>query len=142
MPEVVKLVPADTEALSALLANAEAKSVAATEPDAVIVIFGGADDVDVRSPIIGAFDPAPSKIIMWSPPLKFKLVKPSDSFNGLSKLENKYVRAPVYDAIFDVTSNWLNKSNVGTFYKYAVLAPKAASQVAKTILSPFLSLDS
>ena len=25
---------------------------------------------------------------------------------------------------------------VGTFYKYAVLAPKAASQIAKTILSP------
>ena len=69
-------------------------------------------------------------------PLKFKLVKPSDSFNGLSKLENKYVRAPVYDAIFDVTSNWLNRSSVGTAYKYMILAPKAVSQVAKTILSP------
>jgi len=69
-------------------------------------------------------------------PLKFKLVKPSDSFNGLSKLENKYVRAPIYDAIFDVTSNWLNRSSVGTAYKYMILAPKAFSQIAKTILSP------
>ena len=69
-------------------------------------------------------------------PLKFKLVKPSDSINGLSKLENKYVRAPIYDAIFDVTSNWLNRSSVGTAYKYMILAPKAVSQIAKTILSP------
>ena len=69
-------------------------------------------------------------------PLKFKLVRPSGGFDGLSKLENKYVKAPIYDAIFDVTSNWLNRSSVGTAYKYMILAPKALSQVAKTILSP------
>ena len=51
-------------------------------------------------------------------------------------LDGLYIKAPQYEGILDVTSNWLNKSNVGTFYKYAVLAPKAASQVAKTILSP------
>ena len=51
-------------------------------------------------------------------------------------LDGLYIKAPQYEGILDVTSNWLNKSNVGTFYKYAVLAPKAASQIAKTILSP------
>ena len=66
-------------------------------------------------------------------PLQFKLVQPT---KGLSALEGKYVRAPLYDAIFDTTSNWLNQSGVGTFYKYAVLLPKAGSQIAKTILSP------
>ena len=51
-------------------------------------------------------------------------------------LDGKYIKAPTYDQILDVTSDWLNKSSVGTFYKYAVLAPKAGSQIAKTILSP------
>ena len=51
-------------------------------------------------------------------------------------LDGKYIKAPTYDSIFDVTSNWLNKSGVGSFYKYAVLAPKAGSQISKTILSP------
>jgi hypothetical protein len=46
------------------------------------------------------------------------------------------MRAPIHDAVFDTTSNWLNRSGVGTFYKYGVLAPKAISQIAKTILSP------
>jgi hypothetical protein len=51
-------------------------------------------------------------------------------------LDGLYVKAPQYEGILEVTSNWLNKSNIGTFYKYAVLGPKAASQIAKTILSP------
>jgi len=51
-------------------------------------------------------------------------------------LDGKYIKAPTYDQILDVTSDWLNKSMVGTFYKYAVLTPKAGSQIAKTILSP------
>ena len=71
-----------------------------------------------------------------SDPLKFKLVEPGSSAKGLSPLEGKYIRTPFYDAVFDTTSNWLNRGGVGTFYKYAVLAPKAASQIAKTILSP------
>ena len=68
-------------------------------------------------------------------PLQFKLVEPGTS-RVSSGLEGKYIRTPFYDAVFDTTSNWLNRSGVGTFYKYAVLAPKAASQIAKTILSP------
>ena len=55
----------------------------------------------------------------------------------MSALEGKYVRAPEYDAMFDVTSNWLNNTDVGTAYRYMLLVPKGASQVAKTILSPF-----
>tara|TARA_B100000963_G_scaffold162382_1_gene141174 strand:- start:307 stop:4779 length:4473 start_codon:yes stop_codon:yes gene_type:complete len=51
-------------------------------------------------------------------------------------LDNLYIKAPQYEGILDVTSNWLNRSNVGTFYKYSVLLPKAGSQIAKTILSP------
>ena len=69
-------------------------------------------------------------------PLKFKKIESSGQINGLSKLEGMYMRAPIYDAVFDTTSNWLNRSGVGTFYKYGVLAPKAISQIAKTILSP------
>ena len=69
-------------------------------------------------------------------PLQFKLVQPT---KGLSALEGKYVRAPFYDAIFDTTSNWLNQSGVGTFYKYAVLLPKAGSQIAKNY---FISTNS
>ena len=68
-------------------------------------------------------------------PLQFKLVQPGSS-RVSSGLEGKYIRTPFYDSVFDTTSNWLNRSGVGTFYKYAVLAPKAASQIAKTILSP------
>ena len=69
-------------------------------------------------------------------PLKFKKIEKSGQINGLSKLEGMYMRAPIYDAVFDTTSNWLNRGGVGTFYKYGVLAPKAISQIAKTILSP------
>ena len=69
-------------------------------------------------------------------PLKFKQVKPTGQITGLSSLEGKWVRSPIYDSMFDTTSNWLNRSGVGTFYKYAILGPKAASQIAKTILSP------
>jgi hypothetical protein len=70
-------------------------------------------------------------------PLKYKYVEPNTGkLNGLSPLEGKYIKAPMYDAIFDTTSNWLNTSNVGIVYKYMILGPKAVSQVAKTILSP------
>ena len=71
-------------------------------------------------------------------PNKFKQVKieQSPELTGMSPLEGKYIRAPEYDAMFDVTSNWLNNSNVGMAYRYMLLAPKGAAQVAKTILSP------
>ena len=69
--------------------------------------------------------------------LKWKFVKPeTGKLSGMSALEGKYVRAPMYDAIFDVTSNWLNQSQVGMAYRYMILAPKAMTQIAKTILSP------
>jgi len=69
--------------------------------------------------------------------LKFKYVEPEKgALKGMSALEGKYIQAPMYDAIFDVTSNWLNQSRVGMSYRYMILAPKAVSQIAKTILSP------
>ena len=68
-----------------------------------------------------------------SNPNKWK--KYVNSTNVPTPLDGKYLKAPTYDQVFDVTSDWLNKSSVGTFYKYAVLTPKAGSQIAKTILS-------
>jgi hypothetical protein len=69
--------------------------------------------------------------------LQFKQVPIQEGqLSGLSALEGKYVRAPIYDAVYNVTSNFLNRSSVGTAYKYMLLAPKAVSQIAKTILSP------
>jgi hypothetical protein len=72
-------------------------------------------------------------------PNKFKKVEidTRPELQGMSALEGKYVRAPEYDAMFDVTSNWLNNTQVGLAYRYMLLLPKGASQVAKTILSPF-----
>jgi len=69
---------------------------------------------------------------------KFKKVEieTRPELKGLSPLEGKYIRAPEYDAMFDVTSNWLNNTRVGLGYRYMLLAPKGAAQVAKTILSP------
>ena len=71
-------------------------------------------------------------------PNKFKKVsvETRPELTGMSALEGKYVRAPEYDAMFDVTSNWLNDTKVGLAYRYMLLVPKGASQVAKTILSP------
>ena len=71
-------------------------------------------------------------------PNKFKKVsiETRPELTGMSALEGKYVRAPEYDAMFDVTSNWLNNTRVGLAYRYMLLAPKGAAQVAKTILSP------
>jgi hypothetical protein len=54
----------------------------------------------------------------------------------LSPLDEKYIKTPIYDSIFDVTSNVLNRSDIGTAYKLAILLPKAITQVTKTILSP------
>jgi hypothetical protein len=63
--------------------------------------------------------------------------KKVDGLEGIATpLDNLYIKAPYYDAIFDARSNWLERGSVGLFYKYAMLAPKATSQIAKTILSP------
>lgn len=68
-------------------------------------------------------------------PLKWRKFE-SDTNKMPTGLDNKYIQAPQYEGLLDVTSNWLNKSNVGTMYKYAILGPKAGSQITKTILSP------
>jgi hypothetical protein len=69
-------------------------------------------------------------------PLQFKKIQPIRGFEYLSGMEGKYMKAPIHDAVFDVTNDFLTRSNVGTLYRYAILAPKGISQVAKTILSP------
>jgi hypothetical protein len=69
-------------------------------------------------------------------PLQFKKIQPIRGFEYLSGMEGKYMKAPIHDAVFDVTNDFLTRSNVGTLYRYAILAPKGISQIAKTILSP------
>ena len=72
-------------------------------------------------------------------PKQFKKVEPvskSKQLIGLNPLEGKYIRAPIYDDLFETTVQFLNTNKIGTVYKYGVLAPKAISQVTKTILSP------
>jgi hypothetical protein len=69
-------------------------------------------------------------------PLQFKKIEPIKGFEYLSGMEGKYMKAPIHDAVFNVTNDWLTRSNVGTLYRYAILAPKGISQIAKTILSP------
>ena len=71
-------------------------------------------------------------------PKQFKKVEAlkDSKLAGLLPLENKYVRAPFYDDIFETTVQFLNTNKIGMLYKYGVLAPKAISQITKTILSP------
>ena len=67
---------------------------------------------------------------------KWKQVKREEGvLSGLSPLEGKYIPAPIYDEIFRVSNDWINKTNIGMMYRYMILAPKAATQIAKTILS-------
>ncbi len=71
-------------------------------------------------------------------PKQFKKVDVTKSKDliGLNPLEGRYIRAPIYDDIFETTAQFLNTSKIGFVYKYGVLAPKAISQITKTILSP------
>jgi len=71
-------------------------------------------------------------------PKQFKKVEglQSKDLIGLVPLEGKYVRAPFYDDLFETTVQFLNTNKIGMLYKYGVLAPKAVSQITKTILSP------
>ena len=74
-----------------------------------------------------------------SDPKQFKKVEPvskSKKLLGLNPLEGKYIRAPIYDDLFETSLQFLNTNKIGTVYKYGVLVPKAISQVTKTILSP------
>jgi len=67
-------------------------------------------------------------------PNKYKLFEGKTGV--VTPLDGMYISAPQYDGILDVTNNFLNTSRIGMFYKYAVLGPKAGSQIVKTILSP------
>ena len=77
-------------------------------------------------------------LAMLNDPKQFKKVEAIKNKNliGLLPLEGKYVRAPFYDDIFETTAQFLNTNKIGAIYKYGVLAPKAISQITKTILSP------
>ena len=66
---------------------------------------------------------------------KVKVESENSPIKGLSPLEGKYVQAPAYDEIFRVTNDWISKTDIGMMYRYMFLAPKAATQIAKTILS-------
>lgn len=68
--------------------------------------------------------------------LKYKKFEPIKGLEGLTGLENMYLKAPIHDGVFDVSTDFLKRSSVGAVYKYAILAPKAISQIAKTVLSP------
>jgi len=65
---------------------------------------------------------------------QFKQVK-STGVDGLSPLDGKWIRAPIYESLFDTTNQFLNTSKLGVLYKYAVVAPKTISQISKTVLN-------
>jgi hypothetical protein len=70
-------------------------------------------------------------------PNKYRLVESKTGvLDGLSPLDGKYIEAPFYNAIFDTTQDFIKNSQVKMAYRYMILAPKAVSQIAKTILSP------
>jgi len=71
-----------------------------------------------------------------SDPSKWKQVKTeTGNLKGLSPLEGKFIPAPMYDEIFKVSNDWINKTQIGMAYRYMILAPKAISQISKTVLS-------
>jgi len=58
-----------------------------------------------------------------------------DEVAGMSPFEGLYLRAPVYDSVFDVSNNLIKNTGWMQAYQYAVLAPKGIAQISKTILS-------
>ena len=91
-----------------------------------------------ENPFIQTADNLTKKGIDINDTTKWRLVE--NSAKVPTPLDGKYIKAPMYDSIFDTQSGWLNTtgpmSHVGSFYKTVILAPKAGSQIAKTILSP------
>ena len=71
---------------------------------------------------------------MLKDPKQFKYVK-STGVDGLSSLDGKWIKAPIYEAIFDTTNQFLNTSRMGMIYKLGILGPKTVSQVSKTVLN-------
>ena len=97
-------------------------------------IFSGVDDL-IQSRVARNTEEA---FALLNDKNKFKQVPIkalSEAPNGLSALEGKFVRAPIYDAVFDTANNLLNNNIAGQLYKYTILGPKAITQVAKTVLS-------
>ena len=97
-------------------------------------IFKDADDL-VKSGLARNIEEATD---ILNDPFKFKQVPKKqlkEAPDGLSALEGKYVKAPIYDAVFDTSNTLLNNNLGGQLYKYAILAPKAITQVSKTVLS-------
>ena len=74
-------------------------------------------------------------VTLLDDPKKYKQVK-STGVDGLSPLEGKYIKAPIYDELFETATTFLNTNKAGMVYKYAMLGPKAISQITKTVLSP------
>ena len=71
---------------------------------------------------------------MLKDPKQFKYVK-STGIDGLSSLDGKWIKAPIYEAIFDTTNQFLNTSRMGAIYKLGILGPKTVSQISKTVLN-------
>ena len=74
-------------------------------------------------------------VTLLDDPKKYKQVK-STGVDGLSPLDGKYIKAPIYDELFETATTFLNTNKAGMVYKYAMLGPKAISQITKTVLSP------
>jgi hypothetical protein len=67
---------------------------------------------------------------------KFRLGGKISGFENLpNPLEDKYLKARLYNPIYNVGNDWLNSSWAGWLYKNTILLPKAFSQSAKTVLS-------
>ena len=66
---------------------------------------------------------------------KFVKIEPIKGFENLTGLEGMYMKAPIHHGIFETADNLLSSTGIGRLYSYSILAPKAASQIAKTILS-------
>jgi len=97
-------------------------------------VFSGVDDL-IES---GAARNTEEAFDLLNDKNKFKQVpikSLDDAPGGLSALEGKFVRAPIYDAVFDTANNLLNNNIGGQLYKYTILGPKAITQVSKTVLS-------
>jgi len=74
-------------------------------------------------------------VTLLDDPKKYKQFK-STGVDGLSPLDGKYIKAPIYDELFETATTFLNTNKAGMVYKYAMLGPKAISQITKTVLSP------
>jgi hypothetical protein len=108
--------------------------IAKAKQDRLIGYTGEGFDEAADTALEGAIRNNVKNEIGYLDPTKWRKVENAASVP--TPLDGKYIKAPMYDSIFETSSNWLNQSYAGQFYKTVVLAPKAGSQIAKTILSP------